>query len=278
MAPENQMTCPSCNQPVKSGQKFCENCGTKIEPAPVCAECGTPLPPQAKFCESCGKPAGQLPPANAEPLVAQESPAVPPEPATGVLPTPQAPVPADTVAAPATAGGSRNLIIAGIIVLVVLAAVAFFVVLPILSGPGSAPAGSEPGPAQAGSSPSGGSAGTSAVAATPAPASATFVVKPTSLIPANYMITYQAERNGITGLVTVTFAGGPGINGIRETVITLTKSDGTVETRSWKPKQNGDSTTIQGTIGTDHLEAVANFYNGDQYRVLDQLFEYKKKN
>lgn len=267
MAPENQMTCPSCNQPVKSGLKFCENCGTKIESAPVCAECGAPLPPQVKFCESCGKPAGQSPPTKAEPPVAQERPAAPPVPRT-----------AAPAAAPSAKGGSRNLIIAGIVVLVVLAAVAFFVVLPMLSGSENTSSGSEPGPAQAGGSPSAGSAGTSAVAATPAPASPTFVVKPTSLIPTNYMITYQAERNGITGLVTVTFAGGPGINGIRETEITLTKSDGTVETRSWKPNQNGDSTTLQGTIGTDHLEAVANFYNGDQYRVLDQVFEYKKKN
>ena len=180
----------------------------------------------------------------------------------------------------------KNLVIIGLVGVVVLAAIAFFVVLPMLSGSdnGADNAGSgtvktassglsaQPG-SQPSAAPKSGSTTTSAV--TPDLA---FTVRPTSMIPENYKVTFQAERNGINGIVTVTFAGGPGLNGIRDTTITITKSDGTVETKSWKPKQNGDSTTIQGSLQTDHLEAVANFYNGDQYRVLDQIFEYKKKN
>lgn len=249
------------------------------DPTPTCPYCNEPLSPGVRFCESCGKPVGQT----ASP---REAPGSTPEPVPPA-PHPETPpvsqvsgdrVEANSSAAALPAGGSRNLIIAGIVVLVVLAAVAFFVVLPMFSAPAGASPGAGPVPPGDSQSP-----GSAVVPGTSSPASGSsaggsFTVKPTSLIPANYMITYQAERNGITGLVTVTFAGGPGMNGIRETTITLTKSDGTVETKSWKPKQNGDSTTLQGTIGTDHLEAVANFYNGDQYRVLDQIFEYKKKN
>lgn len=98
------------------------------------------------------------------------------------------------------------------------------------------------------------------------------------MIPVNLVVTYQAERNPITGLVTVTFTGGPGLNGISQTLVTLTKSDGGIETKSFKPKQIGDSVTLQGTLKTDRIEVITNFYNGDTYRVIDRLFEYKKKN
>ncbi len=50
-----QSSCPSCNQPVPVGAKFCPNCGASLE-APQC-ECGTALPAGAKFCPSCGKQA-----------------------------------------------------------------------------------------------------------------------------------------------------------------------------------------------------------------------------
>jgi hypothetical protein len=68
------------------------------------------------------------------------------------------------------------------------------------------------------------------------------------------------------------------MNGISQTVVTLTKSDCTVEKKTFKPKQIRDSITLQGTVKTDRLEVIANYYSGDSYRVIDQLFEYKKKN
>jgi len=46
--------CPSCGQMVPAAGKFCLNCGTKMEQAPVCAQCGQTLVPGAKFCMNCG--------------------------------------------------------------------------------------------------------------------------------------------------------------------------------------------------------------------------------
>jgi hypothetical protein len=169
---------------------------------------------------------------------------------------------------------TRNLAIAGVIGLVIVAALAYLVLLPMLSGQGSAGLGG--GFSLPGSNPPPSAVPT--VSAASAPSAALFETQPTQRMPANLEVTYQAERNNINGLVTVTFAGGPGMNGISQTVVTLTKSDGTVEKKTFKPKQTGDSVTLQGTLKTDRLEVIANYYTGDSYRVIDQLFEYKKKN
>ncbi|MBC7232132.1 MAG: zinc ribbon domain-containing protein [Chloroflexi bacterium] len=54
-APKVQARCPSCNQPVRAGAKFCDNREASL--VLVCAKCGTQLPPGSKFCDSCGAPA-----------------------------------------------------------------------------------------------------------------------------------------------------------------------------------------------------------------------------
>ncbi len=53
-APRAQTRCPSCNQPLRAGAKFCDNCGASLVRA--CAKCGATLRPDAKFCDSCGAP------------------------------------------------------------------------------------------------------------------------------------------------------------------------------------------------------------------------------
>lgn len=51
-----QIECPTCQQKLNAGSKFCAFCGTKIEvPKPsFCTECGTPLTEGAMFCSGCG--------------------------------------------------------------------------------------------------------------------------------------------------------------------------------------------------------------------------------
>ncbi len=53
--PAAQARCPSCNQPVRAGAKFCDSCGAPLVLA--CAQCGAELRPGAKFCDRCGAPA-----------------------------------------------------------------------------------------------------------------------------------------------------------------------------------------------------------------------------
>ena len=49
-------TCPTCNRPVRHGDKFCEVCGTKIPSLSTCSKCGTQFIHPKKFCDLCGAP------------------------------------------------------------------------------------------------------------------------------------------------------------------------------------------------------------------------------
>lgn len=44
--------CPSCNQPIRAGARFCDNCGKPL--ASTCTKCGAELRAEAKFCDNCG--------------------------------------------------------------------------------------------------------------------------------------------------------------------------------------------------------------------------------
>ncbi len=46
--------CPSCNQPVREGARFCDRCGASL--ALTCAKCGAELRQGAQFCDGCGAP------------------------------------------------------------------------------------------------------------------------------------------------------------------------------------------------------------------------------
>lgn len=308
-------TCPHCHQPLTLGVKFCESCGARIEQAPACVHCGALLTPGVRFCESCGKPvAGPAPetvtPATApgpaepkppvnpkqpvevagpepsppkQPAEPEQSPVTPVKPDEAEIPVhePEAePVvvkpakirPAAPQPAAASSGSSqKTLIIAGVVGLLIIAALAFFVILPMLSGT-SAGGGN------------GAATDATATAASTMPATTSdnsaeaFETLPTQRLPVNLEVVYQVERSPVTGIVTVTFSGGSGLNGIAETLITVTRSDGQVLTKSWKPARIGDSVTVQGTTMTDRVEVVTHFYNGDSYRCFDQVFEYKKRN
>jgi len=170
--------------------------------------------------------------------------------------------------AAATSGGvsQKNLIIAGIVGLIVIAALAVFVVLPMLSGPGTG--GSENGPGVATTTTSPQSSQTPSVS---------FEPLPTQQLPTNLVVMYQVERDPRNGIVTVSFRGGPGFNGIAQTLIRVTKSDGQITEKSWKPANIGDSVTVQGTTLTDRVELITSFYNGESYRVYDEIFEYRQR-
>ena len=94
------MQCPQCQHDNPAGNKFCGECGARLEL--ICPACRTPNAPGNKFCGECG---GRLAPtATAAPAVS-----APPAPAATVTvappPAPAAPTPAE--AAPAEAGGAR---------------------------------------------------------------------------------------------------------------------------------------------------------------------------
>jgi class 3 adenylate cyclase/tetratricopeptide (TPR) repeat protein len=53
------MRCPGCQTENRSGVKFCEECGARLEA--VCPACGASVPPGKKFCGACGAALGAAP-------------------------------------------------------------------------------------------------------------------------------------------------------------------------------------------------------------------------
>lgn len=52
-APEQKVTCPSCQAQCSATAKFCDNCGTPL--IATCPSCGTQVKPGSKFCPECGQ-------------------------------------------------------------------------------------------------------------------------------------------------------------------------------------------------------------------------------
>ena len=263
-----------------------------------CQKCGAALAPNVKFCESCGAPvsppaapteaapvAAPVPPAPEIPPVQEtKSPVEPPAKVQETITPAPAPVhePARTETArdvPKEAGPKKpnshtTMIIAGVIVLALLGAAVYFVVLPMLSGSGTPSPNQQP-PVTSGPGSSSGTPLTTAEASQAGTVSLT--AGPTDVPPTNRALIIDVERNAITHDITVTFQGGEGQYGVRELAITLTRSDGTVETKSLGHLERGSSVTLKGTEKADRVEVTANFYNGETYKVVDKVFEYKKR-
>lgn len=60
--------CPKCGAPVKEGQQFCGQCGSRVAPGRKCPYCGAEVPAGMKFCGECGRPleSGRCPDCGAE--------------------------------------------------------------------------------------------------------------------------------------------------------------------------------------------------------------------
>jgi hypothetical protein len=210
-----------------------------------------------------------------------------PEPAAEVKPVPPAPAPAKVLPVtekakdvPKETGPKKpipqqTLIIAGIVVLALLGALAYFIVLPMITGPATASQNQQvpvvttvPGSTSATQATQSGTSPSSTLSLTPGP---------TQVPPSNRVVILDAERDPISSVVSVTFKGGEGQYGVSTIVVTLTRSDGSSETKSFKPATIGSGVTFQGTPKTDRLEATSYFYSGEQYKIIDQIFEYKKR-
>jgi hypothetical protein len=211
------------------------------------------------------KPAPPAPPVKAEEKTASAPALVKEPPKTDKAKE----VPKET--GPKKPMSKTTMIIAGIIVLALLGAAAFFVVLPMLSGSGT-PAQNQP------VSPAGTNSGTPSATAGSSPAGTfSLIAGPTEVPPSNLGLIIDVEKNAISRDIIVTFQGGNGQYGVKELRITLSKSDGTVDEKSLSHLERGSSVTLKGTDKTDRVEITAYFNNGEKYKVVDKVFEYKKR-
>ncbi|OPX63045.1 zinc-ribbon domain-containing protein [Methanoregula sp. PtaB.Bin085] len=284
--------CTKCGAALAPGLKFCENCGTPVgaaAPPAVTGEKPAPAPVPVKAEEKI-VPEPVKPPVKTEekpapaPAAVRAEEKIAPEPVKPPVKTDEKPAPAPAVvkgtpAAAAQATGPKQpmsqttMIIAGIVVLALLAAAAYFVVLPMLSGTGTpATPPATQTVSQGSGSPAVTSSGNTATAGT-----VSLVAGPTDSLPSDRTLIIDVERDAISRNIIVTFQGGNGQYGVRELVITLTRSDGTTETKTMSRLERGNSITLTGSDKENRVEITANFYNGETYKVVDKVFEYKKR-
>jgi len=268
----SRQACPRCNSPVEPGKMFCESCGAKIDTPLRCIQCGAPVNKAMKFCESCGAPCEVVPEYNvpaAPEVIAEQAPALKKSEEPGhtppSLPLSEHPVAKKTVP-------SMKWVITSLVILIIVAIAVIAFALPMLSGTTASDksGGNSPGTVSGTAPGTTPTTGSSLVTGTLTPG-------PTQVPPPNLDVKFQAERDPISNIVTVTFTGGAGQNGVREVLVRLTRSDGQVITKTFTIPQIGISETLQGTKMTDRVEVSVSYYNGERYTVLDETFEYKKR-
>jgi hypothetical protein len=283
----------------------CKKCGAQfIAPVKFCELCGTPVGAQEK---------SRLEEPPAPEHVPETEPVREPEPARKPEPEPQpemepepvvrkpapAPVPApskkpaydlikDTLPetepaaakTPAKPPVNKALIIGGIVILLVIIAAAYFVGLPMLKGGGPGVPAAVPTATSAMTMPP-------APATTPAPApqapkvtvpptpAYSLVPEPTQIMPKNQEVFFDVQKDQVNAKITVLFQSGPGINLISAGDVKVTHPDGTIVTGTLKPSQGVTEIVLEGSKGTDRIEVIAKMYNGQSYRVKDQLLTFK---
>jgi len=102
-----------------------------------------------------------------------------------------------------------------------------------------------------------------------------FVPGPVEQPSENLRITLQVERDPRSFIVSVMYMGGKGQYGVRDIFVRLTRSDGTVLEETFRPVQIGSHVDLQGTQKTDRVEVIVRYHTGAEYKVIDQVFEYK---
>lgn len=104
-----------------------------------------------------------------------------------------------------------------------------------------------------------------------------FTTAPTDVIPLESSVTISvAEKDPIYNTLDVTFAGGNGQIQVKDVEVVFTGSDGTSVTKKIKPEK-GELVTFQGTKGTDKVVVYVDYFNGNRYKVIDQLVETRTR-
>jgi hypothetical protein len=88
-------------------------------------------------------------------------------------------------------------------------------------------------------------------------------------LPAGQDLAIQVNKDPIDREVTVIFNGGRGQGAVTAMEATITRSDGTSETKPLQPRLSAEA-VFKGTKGTDKISVKATLTNGKTYRFFEQ--------
>jgi hypothetical protein len=166
----------------------------------------------------------------------------------------------------------------GIIVfLAIILAVVWFIGLPMLTGSGAAGGPVTP-TAEVTSMP-----GTAMVTTivpvltdtvVPATVSAALAPRPTDMVPGGQEVSFLVKKDPVTAKITVTLAGGPGVDSISSSEVKVTHPDGAVASGVILPFKGATEIILEGSKETDRVEIIAKMADSRMYRVYDDLVPF----
>jgi hypothetical protein len=106
--------------------------------------------------------------------------------------------------------------------------------------------------------------------------SGSIVPGPTETLPPDYYVVVDVGEKDYLGKIPVTFEGGTGQVFVKKIDVTLTRSDGTVQTATVGANK-GDIAQLEGTKQTDRVEVWVSMVNGVTYKIIDVQSPYRTR-
>jgi hypothetical protein len=118
---------------------------------------------------------------------------------------------------------------------------------------------------------------TEALTAAPVPTTeeVSLVPGPVDEPPDRFLVYFEETRSSYNHNVTVLYKGGKGQRAVKDVLVRLTRSDGQVVTGTFKPVQVDSGIDLPGTDRTDRVEVIVHYVTGEEYKLVDRVFEYK---
>jgi hypothetical protein len=99
---------------------------------------------------------------------------------------------------------------------------------------------------------------------------------PTQTLAKDTELVVEVNKDSSNAMVTVQFAGGPGIGRVKENRVILTRSDGTVVEGKLDFNRRMSEVELQGTRGTDRVQVIVTTISGETKSILDTLLPYRQ--
>jgi len=96
-------------------------------------------------------------------------------------------------------------------------------------------------------------------------------------LPDIYQVAVQLDRNVIATdpYILATFRGGKGMDAVTRVDMTVTRSDGIIETGTMQDPQIGDTIQLNGTRGRDHVLVTVSLGTGNTYTLYNKDMQFR---
>jgi hypothetical protein len=101
-------------------------------------------------------------------------------------------------------------------------------------------------------------------------------VVPTQTMTKDTGLYIDVSKDSSKAVITVQFNGGPGMGLVKDNRVVLTRSDGTVSEGRLDLRERLSTVQLQGSRGTDRLQVIIVLHSGEERNVIDTLLPYRQ--